>query len=97
MTPLRASLAEPLTCCIRGLNRATSADGFHVGDTVVIQGSGPIGVLMLVSALEMGAGRVVIIGAPVEPRLALCDSFGASATVSIDEYSTPQSRIDKIL
>jgi len=96
MPPQRGSLAEPLTCCIRALNRAISADGFHVGDTVVIQGSGPIGVLALVAAREMGAGRVVVIGAPEQPRLAVCRSFGAEATVSIDEYPTPQSRIDAV-
>ena len=96
MPPLHGSLTEPLACCIRGLNRAISADGFHVGDTVVIQGSGPIGVLALVAAQEMGAGRVVVIGAPEEPRLALCRTFGADATVSIDECPSPQSRIDAV-
>lgn len=96
MTSLRGSLSEPLTCCIRALNRAVSADGFHVGDAVVIQGSGPIGVLALVAALEMGAGRVVVVGAPDEPRLAICRSFGAAATVSIEEYSTAQLRIDAV-
>ena len=96
MSPQLGSLSEPLTCCIRALNRAISADGFHVGDTVVIQGSGPIGVLALVAAQEMGAGRVVVVGAPEQPRLAICRSFGAEATVSIDEYPTPQSRIDAV-
>jgi len=96
MSPRRGSLSEPLTCCIRALNRAISADGFHVGDTVVIQGSGPIGVLALVAAQEMGAGRVVVVGAPEQPRLTVCRSFGAEATVSIDEYSTPRSRIDAV-
>jgi len=96
MMPLRGSLSEPLTCCIRALNRAVSADGFHVGDNVVIQGSGPIGVLTLVAALEMGAGRVVVVGAPEEPRLAICRAFGAAGTVSIEEYATPQSRIDAV-
>ena len=93
MSPLHGSLTEPLACCIRALNRAVSADGFHVGDSVVIQGSGPIGVLVLVAAQQMGAGRVVVIGAPEKPRLEICRAFGAEATVSIDEYVTSQSRI----
>ena len=71
--PLRlAALAEPLTSCLRGLSRAIrnpgAADGFCVGDTVVIQGAGPIGLLALVAAREMGAGRLVVIGAPEKPR-----------------------------
>ncbi len=96
MSPLHGSLAEPLACCIRAINRAVAANGFHVGDTVVIQGSGPIGLLALVVAQEMGAGRVVVVGAPEQPRLAVCRAFGAEATVSIDEYPTPQSRIDAV-
>ncbi len=90
------SLSEPLTSCVRAFNRAVSAGGFRVGDSVVIQGSGPIGVLALVTAQEMGAGRVIVVGAPEEPRLVLCRDFGAKATVSIDDYKTPQSRIDAV-
>ena len=90
------SLSEPLTSCLRAFNRAVSAGGFRVGDSVVIQGSGPIGVLALVTALEMGAGQVVVVGAPEEPRLALCRTFGAKATVSIEDHQTPQSRIDAV-
>jgi threonine dehydrogenase-like Zn-dependent dehydrogenase len=39
------ALSEPLTSCIRAFNRATRAGGFTWSDTVVIQGSGPIGIL----------------------------------------------------
>jgi threonine dehydrogenase-like Zn-dependent dehydrogenase len=91
------SLTEPLACCIRALNCAVKANGFFAGDTVVIQGSGPIGVLMVAAALEMGAGRVVVIGAPEDPRLALCRDFGAEATVSIEDCPEPQDRIDAVL
>ena len=96
MSFMIGSLAEPLTSCIRALNRAVSVGGFRVGDTVVVQGSGPIGVLMLVAAREMGADRVVVVGAPEQPRLALCRQFGANATVSIESHTTAQSRIDAV-
>lgn len=96
MSLMLGSLAEPLTCCIRALNRAVSVDGFRVGDTVVIQGSGPIGVLAIVAAREMGAGRVIVLGAPEETRLAICRQFGADATVSIEVCTTPQARIDAV-
>lgn len=95
--PLRlGSLSEPLTSCVRAFNRAVDVGGFRVGDTVVIQGSGPIGVLAVAAAREMGAGRVVVVGAPETPRLALCRKFGAEATVNIEEIGEPQARIDKV-
>lgn len=96
MSLMLGSLAEPLTSCIRGLNRAISVGGFRVGSTVVIQGSGPIGLLALVGAQEMGAGRVVVVGAPEVPRLELCREFGADATISIETHTTAEARIDAV-
>ena len=86
--PLRlGALSEPLTSCIRAFNRAIRAGGFTWGDTVVIQGSGPIGILAIAAAQEMGAGRVICVGAPETPRLALARKFGAEATVNIEEVT----------
>jgi threonine dehydrogenase-like Zn-dependent dehydrogenase len=93
LSPMAGSLTEPLACCIRALNRAVDVGGFRAGDTVVIQGSGPIGLLALVAAQEMGAGRVIVIGAPAEPRLAICRAFGAAGVVSIDEHVTLEERV----
>jgi threonine dehydrogenase-like Zn-dependent dehydrogenase len=87
------TLAEPLTSCIRAFERAQRAGGFRLGDTVVVQGSGPIGVLAVAAAQEMGAGRVIVIGGAEEPRLALCRRFGAEATVCIDDIDRPEDRI----
>ena len=87
------TLTEPLTSCVRALSRAQRIGGFRTGDTVVIQGSGPIGVLAVAAALEMGAGRVIVVGAPEEPRLALCRRFGAEATVSLEDHPEPAQRI----
>ena len=95
--PLRlGALSEPLTSCIRAFQRASRAGGFHTGDTVVIQGSGPIGVLAVAAAQEMGAGRVIVIGAPQHPRLDLCEKFGAESTVCLEEHPTSATRIETV-
>jgi threonine dehydrogenase-like Zn-dependent dehydrogenase len=92
--PLRlGALAEPLTSCIRAFNRAVRAGGFRWGATVVIQGTGPIGILAIAAAKEMGAGRVIAVGAPEAPRLQLARKFGAAATVDIDAHKSPEARI----
>jgi threonine dehydrogenase-like Zn-dependent dehydrogenase len=90
------ALSEPLTSCVRAFDRAQRVGFFRVGDTVVIQGSGPIGVLAVAAAQEMGAGRVIVVGAPEDPRLALCRRFGAEATVSLEDHETPQARIEAV-
>jgi threonine dehydrogenase-like Zn-dependent dehydrogenase len=89
-------LSEPLTSCIRAFNRATKAGGFKWGDTVVIQGSGPIGILAVAAAQEMGAGRVICVGAPENPRLKLARKFGAETTVNIEEITTSAERIARV-
>ena len=93
MSYLLGSLSEPLTSCIRGFNRAAKAGTFKWGDTVVIQGTGPIGILAIAAAQEMGAGRVIAVGAPESPRLKLAREFGAEATVDIEKYKTAEARI----
>jgi threonine dehydrogenase-like Zn-dependent dehydrogenase len=96
MPLLLGSLAEPLTSCIRGFERAKRAGGFPWGATVVIQGTGPIGILALAAAQEMGAARVIAVGAPEEPRLRLARAFGAEATVDIGLHRTPEARIEAV-
>lgn len=91
-----STLSEPLTSCLRAFKRAQRIGAFGVGDTVVIQGSGPIGVLAVAAAQEMGAGRVIVVGAPELPRLALCRAFGAEATISLDDHAEPDARIGAV-
>ena len=88
------TFAEPLTSAMRAFRRAQEIGRFRSGDTVVIQGSGPIGVLAIVAAREMGAGRIIVAGAPEEPRLALCRRFGAEATLDITRYPAGATRIE---
>ena len=44
----------------------------------------------------MGAGRVISVGAPENPRLELARKFGAEATVDIDEVTSPEDRIARV-
>ncbi len=95
MPSMVGTLVEPFASVTRAFNRASALglEGFKAGDSVVVQGSGPIGVLALIAARQRAAGKVVVVGAPEEPRLALCRAFGADATVSIDEHWTTDARI----
>ena len=63
--PVAASLLEPLSVGLHAAGRAR----YHVGDTVVIQGAGPIGLMALIGAKELGAFTTIVIGAPAD-RLA---------------------------
>ena len=96
MPLLLGSLAEPMTSCMRSFERAKRVGGFPWGATVVVQGTGPIGILAIAAAQEMGAARVIAVGAPENPRLELARAFGAETTVDIDEHTTSEARISVV-
>lgn len=70
------ALAEPLACCINGHHRSR----IGLNSTVLIMGSGPIGLFHLQLALLAGA-RTVIVSDPSAPRRTVAASFGAHITV----------------
>jgi len=76
-----------LTTVLHGLERATVT----LGDAVVIQGSGPVGLAALAVSLQSGASKVVVIGAP-QRRLDFAREFGAHAVISVEEATTPEAR-----
>jgi len=61
---------------------ACGGKGFHFGDTVVVQGAGPIGVMMVAKARILGAGKVIVLDAS-NPKLELAGEFGADLTVDV--------------
>jgi L-iditol 2-dehydrogenase len=65
-----------------------------LGDTVVIQGAGPVGLGAAVVAGLRGAARVVMIGAPAA-RLDLARRFGVDQTLALDEHS-PHDRDEAV-
>lgn len=67
----------------------------HAEETVVIQGSGPVGLAATMLAALSHARQVVVIGAG-EARLAAARRLGATATLSIEEMS-PEERHQAIL
>ena len=74
--------------------------GFHaverasvaLGDTVVVQGSGPVGLNAAIFAQLAGALRVLVVGAP-RARLEAARRLGAEDTLDITETSDPAARV----
>jgi L-iditol 2-dehydrogenase len=58
--------------------------GLAMGDTVVVQGSGPVGLSAAAFAMLRGAGTVVVIGAP-RSRLELAVQLGADVVLSLEQ------------
>lgn len=71
---LDGALAEPVACCLHGIDRA----GIRSGHTVAVVGAGPIGLIMVQLALLSGAARVYV-SEPNPIRRELASQFGAVA------------------
>ncbi|MFQ5711490.1 MAG: zinc-binding dehydrogenase [Candidatus Geothermarchaeales archaeon] len=80
-----------LPTSVHGIERAQIA----LGDTVVIQGSGPVGLCSAILAQLSGAVKVIVVGAP-EMRLRMAERIGADHTVNIEGYDS-EARVRKVL
>jgi threonine dehydrogenase-like Zn-dependent dehydrogenase len=65
---------------------AYAGKGFHFGDTVVVQGVGPIGMMMIAKARMLGAGRVIALD-NFPMKLELAKQFGADDAICIADMS----------
>ncbi len=79
-----AAMTEPLACVVHGID----ACNIRLADTVVINGSGAIGLMMCRLATLRGA-RVIVCDAFAD-RLAVARRFGASETVHVTD------RVDQV-
>lgn len=75
---LALALAEPLACVLRGHDRI---GGVHEGDTVLVMGAGPVGLLHIALAKASGASAVLCSQPSQTRRRAAID---AGATTVID-------------
>lgn len=74
---ITAAMAEPLSCCIHGIDMCN----IKPGSNVLIIGDGPIGLLMLQMARLSGAGKVII-SAPIKEKRETALSLGADIAIN---------------
>jgi L-iditol 2-dehydrogenase len=75
---------------------AVERAGVALGDTVVVQGSGPVGLNAAIFAQLAGALRVLVVGSP-RARLDAARRLGAEDVLDIAEVSTPEDRVRWVL
>jgi putative phosphonate catabolism associated alcohol dehydrogenase len=78
--------AAPLNCGVATMISVTEAAAINVGDTVVVQGLGLLGLYGCAIAKARGARHVVGLDTVCD-RLAIAHKFGADATFNVSELS----------
>ena len=91
---LSDELVAPVNCAVSEVLYGLHKVGITMGDTVVIQGVGGLGLYATAIAKEMGAGKVIAMDR-MSSRLALAEEFGADITINVDESASTE-RLAKI-
>jgi L-iditol 2-dehydrogenase len=83
-----ASLSEPFSCVMNGLKQLS----IKKGDTITIFGAGAIGLMFMVAAQKMGAGKIIVVQRSA-PRRRIAKQLGADLCVD----PTVEDEVSKIL
>ncbi|NEU31362.1 alcohol dehydrogenase catalytic domain-containing protein [bacterium LRH843] len=86
----RAVLTEPLAVAVRAVNLTPP----RLGDSVVVVGAGPIGLMTVVAAKAAGAYPVILIGSR-EERLSLGSELGADFVIDYRNENV-QERLEQL-
>ncbi|MGW4028840.1 zinc-dependent alcohol dehydrogenase [Streptomyces sp. NPDC004838] len=84
-------LTEPAATPVEGLTRA----GLGFGDSVLVQGTGTIGLLAIAAARAFGAGRITAVGGPAR-RLEIARALGADEVVDIADVRDSAARVEQV-
>jgi len=76
VSPLEGAMAEPLACCLRGVDQA----GIVPGDSVVVIGGGAIGQMLAQLSRLSGAARVVL-SDPIAARREMALASGVDVVI----------------
>ena len=98
LSPRVAVLAEVMACTA-SLDKVKefssyAMEGFNSGDTVVVIGSGPLGLLHIAKADLMGAGRIIATDLSGY-RLGWARRFGADETLDVSA-TTSEERVERV-
>jgi threonine dehydrogenase-like Zn-dependent dehydrogenase len=86
------TLVAPVNCALSQVVYGLHQIRVWLGDTVVVQGAGGLGLYAVALARDLGAGTVISIDT-VPERLTLAREFGADVTINLREHPTKEERV----
>ena len=93
---LSDTMVAGVNCALSQVVGGMQLAGVKLGDNVVIQGAGGLGVYATAVAKELGAGKVIVIDS-IRERLELARGFGADEVVDIEEFPDSDLRVRRVL
>jgi len=91
LAPEVAVFLEPMSIAVAAIDKVR----VNPGETVVVQGTGNIGLLCLAVAKEAGASKTIVVGGP-PARLELARRFGADVLIDIAQVKDSAERVEAV-
>ena len=88
------ALAAGVNCRFSQIYYGLERLDIRAGETLLIQGAGPMGLYAVAIAREKGVRTIVVDG--IAQRLELARRFGADETVSMEDYPTVEERVQAV-
>ncbi|HUF52673.1 MAG TPA: zinc-binding dehydrogenase [Dehalococcoidia bacterium] len=93
---LSDEMVTPVNCALSQVIYSLGKAGLKMGDAVVIQGAGGLGLNATAVARSMGAGTIIVIDG-VPERLKLAKECGADEVIDINEAQSGPDRMAKVM
>jgi len=81
----------PASCSGATVAHAFDLSRMEAGDSVLVQGVGPLGIFSVAFARSFGASEIIVIGG-TEERLKMCQAFGATTALDRHRLSTEERK-----
>jgi threonine dehydrogenase-like Zn-dependent dehydrogenase len=88
-------LVVGVNCAMAQVTNGWDLAGLGVGETVVIQGAGGLGLYAIAVARERGAARIIVVDG-VPERLEVASMFGADDFVDLRSLPTSEARVRRV-
>jgi len=86
------AMVSPVNCALSQVTYGLQRIGLRIGQSIVIQGAGGLGIYAASVARDMGASRVIVID-KFEPRLQMAAQFGADHLINLNTFDTEEKRV----
>lgn len=88
-------LVVGINCALSQVTSGLDLAGVRIGETIVIQGAGGLGLYAIAVARERGAGKIIVVDG-VQSRLDVAAAFGADELVDLRDLPTPEKRVARV-
>jgi threonine dehydrogenase-like Zn-dependent dehydrogenase len=92
---LSDEMAAPVNCALAQVTYGLQRIGLRLGQSIVIQGAGGLGLYATAVARDMGAAKIIVIDR-FEPRLQMAAAFGADHLINLGTYDTEEARVQRV-